>query len=122
MLSYLSNGEMKKLVKINRLTYLTFELNGLIDQGYSLPLKETKTFCEEKKIFEELRRRFPFEKTHLDLSMLGEPAVIEELLNIFQDMAYAINERRKFGVDSNGICLLIAYAQEQIQREAGKGP
>ena len=107
------------MVKITMLTYLTFELNALVDQGLSMPLKEVKTLCEEKRIFEELERRFPFKEKYLDLSLLkGEER--EELENIFQDIAIAIPERRKFGIENNGLCLLIAYAQEQIQRELRK--
>lgn len=108
------------MVKINRLTYLTFELNALVDKGFSMPLKEAKQLCEEKKIFEELQRRFSFKETGLDLSLImkSEPKTQEELSDIFADMAIAVPERRKFGVEKNGLCLLIAYAQEQIQREA----
>jgi hypothetical protein len=108
------------MVKINRLTYLTFELNALIDKGFSISLKEAKQLCEEKKIFEEIERRFPFKETGLDLSVITkmEPKTKEELTDIFEDMAIAIPERKKFGVEKNGLCLLIAYSQEQIQREA----
>jgi len=104
------------MVKVTMLTYLTFELNALIDQGLSMPLKEVKSLCEEKRIFEELERRFPFKEKGLDLSLM-KTDVREELENIFQDMALAVRERKKFGVENNGLCLLIAYSQEQIQRE-----
>jgi hypothetical protein len=107
------------MVKINLLTYLTFELNMLIDGGHTMPLKEVKQLCEEKKILEELERRFPFKETGLDLSLL-KAEDRRELHGIFEDMAIAINERRKLGIKDNGLCLLIAYAQEQIQREARK--
>lgn len=104
------------MVRTNLLTYLIFELNMLVDEGKSMPLKETKQLCQEKRIFEELERRFPSEETDLNLSLL-KPEVRKELSDIFEDMAIAINEKRKLGVENNGLCLLIAYAQEQIQRE-----
>ena len=107
------------MVRLNLLTYLTFELNALVDHGFSMPLKETKQLCEEKRIFEELERRFPIEETHLDLSIImkTETKAKEELTEIFADMSLAISERKKLGIEKNGLCLLIAYAQEQIQRE-----
>jgi len=107
------------MVEIAMLTDLIFELNALIDQGLSIPLKEVKSLCEEKRIIEELERKFPFKETGLDLSLLKR-GTREELDEIFYDMAIAIDERKKFGVENNGLCLLIAYAQEQIQRELVK--
>jgi len=107
------------MVKINMLTYLTFELISLVDSGLSIPVKEVKRLCEEKRVFEELERRFPIKQTGLDLSLLKED-VRKDLDEIFQDMSLAIDERRKFAVQNNGLCLLITYAQEQIQREMRK--
>lgn len=105
------------MVKINRLTYLTFMLNSLIDEGHNIPLKEVKKWCEEKRVIEKLVERFPFKETGFDLSLF-DSKMRTELDEIFWDMAVAINERKKMGVENNGLCLIIAYAQEQIQREA----
>jgi len=107
------------MVKVNLLVGLIFGLNALIDRGLSIPLKEVKSLCEEKKMVEALKQKFPFKKTGLDLSSL-KPGTREELDEIFCDMAIKIDERKKFGVENNGLCLLIAYVQEQIQRELVK--
>ncbi len=107
------------MVKINVLTCLTFQLNALIDQGLSIPLKEVKSLCKEKRIIEELDRKFPFKETGLDLSSLKR-GTREELDEIFYDMAITVNERRKFGIENNGLCLLVAYAQKQIHQELVK--
>jgi hypothetical protein len=85
----------------------------------SISLKEVKSLCKEKRIIEELERKFPFKETGLDLSSLKH-GTREELNEIFYDMTIAVNEQRKFRVENNGLCLLIAYAQEQIQRELVK--
>jgi hypothetical protein len=45
--------------------------------------------------------------------------VEEEIENIFYDMAISLRDSEVY-VANNGLCLLIAYAQEQIQREARK--
>jgi len=107
------------MVKTTVLTDLTFQLNALIDQGLSIPLKEVKSLCKEKRIIEELERKFPFKETSLDLSLLKR-GTREELNEIFYDMAITIDERKTFGVENNGLCLLIAYAQKQIHQELVK--
>jgi hypothetical protein len=107
------------MVRIIHLTYLTYELNGLVDREYSIPMKETLSFCEQKTIFEELGRRFTFKEAGLDLSLLknGER---KELADTFQERALAGEEREHYNVENNGLCLLIAYAQELINQEAKK--
>lgn len=108
------------MVKINLLTFLTFYLNMLVDDGNSMPLKEVKQFCEERTILRELQDRFPFKETYFDLSLLKlQPDAEAEIENIFYDMAISIQDSKML-VKNNGLCLLIAYAQEQIQREARK--
>ena len=107
------------MVKINLLTYLTFNLNMLVDIGKGMPIKETRQLCE-KRTLRELQGRFPFAETHLDLSLLKlQPDAEEEIENIFYDMAISLKDS-EICVTNNGLCLLIAYCQEQIQREARK--
>ena len=108
------------MVKITLLTYLTFNLNMLVDNGKGMPIKETRQFCEERTILRELQERFPFAETHLDLSLLKlQPDAEEEIENMFYDMVISLKDS-EMCVANNGLCLLIAYAQEQIQREARK--
>jgi hypothetical protein len=108
------------MVKISLLTYLTFNLNMLVDKGKGMPIKETRQLCEKRTILRELQGRFPFAETHLDLSLLKlQPDAEEEIENIFYDMAISL-KNSEMCVANNGLCLLIAYAQEQIQREARK--
>ena len=92
----------------------------LVDQGKGMPLTETRQLCKEKTILRELQERFPFAETRLDLSLLKlQPDAEAEIENIFYDMATSIKDS-EVCVGNNGVCLLIAYAQEQIQREAKK--
>ena len=108
------------MVKTNLLTYLTFNLNMLVDKRKSMTLKETKALCKQKTILQELQERFPFAETNLDLSLLKlQPDAEAEIENIFYDMATSLKDSEML-VGNNGLCLLIAYAQEQIQREARK--
>jgi hypothetical protein len=108
------------MVKTNLLTYLTLQLNSLIDKGKGMTLKETRQLCEQKTILRELQERFPFKETNFDLSLLKlQPDAEAEIENFFNDMAISIKDS-EMCVANNGLCLLIAYAQEQIQREAKK--
>ncbi len=108
------------MAKINLLTYLTFNLNMLVDKGKSITLTETKQLCKEKTILRELQERFPFAETRLDLSLLKlQPDAEAEIENIFYDMAISLKDS-EMCVGNNGLCLLIAYTQQQIQREARK--
>ena len=108
------------MVKTNLLTYLTLQLNSLVDKGKGMTLKETKQLCKQKTILRELQERFPFKETNFDLSLLKlQPDAEAEIENIFYDMAISIKDS-EMCVANNGLCLLIAYAQEQIQREAKK--
>lgn len=96
------------------------ELNSLVDKGKGMTLKETRQLCEEKTILRELQEKFPFAETRLDLSLLKlQPDAEAEIENIFCDMATSLKDS-EMCVANNGLCLLIAYVQEQIQREARK--
>jgi len=48
-----------------------------------------------------------------------QPDAEEEIENMFYDMVISL-KASEMCVANNGLCLLIAYAQEQIQREARK--
>ena len=92
----------------------------LLDIGKKMPLAETKQLCEQRTILRELQERFSFGETNLDLSLLKlQPDAEEEIENIFYDMANSLKDS-EMCVANNGLCLLIAYTQEQIQREARK--
>lgn len=107
------------MARIIHLTYLTYELNGLVDRGHSIPMKETLRFCEQKTIFEELGRRFTFKEAGLDLSLLKDEER-KELTDAFQERALAGETREHYNVENNGLCLLIAYTQDLISQEAKK--
>jgi hypothetical protein len=92
----------------------------LVDKGKGMTLKETKQLCKQRTILRELQERFPFTETGLDLSLLRlQPDAEVEIENIFYEMAISIKDN-EMCVGNNGLCLLIAYAQEQIQRESRK--
>jgi hypothetical protein len=108
------------MVKINLLTYLTYELNFLVDSGYKMTVKEAKDLSMSKKLLVDLQDKFPFKETGFDLSLLRtHPDTEVEIENAFFDLAGGSDDNA-FLVKNNGLCLLIGYAQELIQIEARK--
>jgi len=103
------------------LAYLIVSLNHLVDNGFDATIAEVQAHVAGGSLFEWLRRRFD---GHIDLSIWDfygrttEDDIENALLDILVN--HRGNERRKFGVSNNGICLLIAWLAELVQRRAWK--
>lgn len=101
-------------ISLPKLTTLIFELNAMMDRGHILDLAETESRIEDGSLIRFLAERF---KGEIDLSLIqgpeGAPIVqgLQALLG-----AHAGRERRKWGVERNGLCLLIAWVTELIQQ------
>ncbi len=75
---------------------------------------------KKKRSFGSCKSDFLLWKHDLDLSSLRlQPDAEAEIENIFYGMATSLRDSEML-VANNGLCLLIAFAQEQIQREARK--
>jgi hypothetical protein len=88
-----------------RLTYLAFELNHLLDRGLSTDLSETKRRVDDGTVLDWLSRQYGPE------SGFG--------LDLFASLLSVTNERRKMGVENNGLCLLLGYCIEGVQQSSG---
>ena len=103
-------------MKLNDLTYLILEFNSLIDRDLheNISMDEVKSRIEQGSLFDWLREQF---KGEIDLS-LYDPEKTGEITGKLNDIlgGYAGSERRKWGVENNGICLLLAWTNELIQR------
>jgi hypothetical protein len=88
-------------------------LNKLLDDGNYVPPQDVQEMCERKTLFEWLEKRFALGRTGFNLTLL-DSSVRKEMNDAFADMVGG----EEYGVKNNGLCLLIAYAQEQIQVEA----
>lgn len=55
----------------------------------------------------------------IDLSLLT-PEDKQELSSEWEDLALAVDESRKMGVERRGLCLLVAYLLEGIQRRLAR--
>jgi hypothetical protein len=98
------------------LTYLIIGLNRLVDHGYhdGVTISEVENHIERGDVLAWLGRKFAGE---IDLSIYG-PASEHEITQGLQDIlgGYRGLERRKWGIEHNGLCLLIAWVTELVQR------
>lgn len=102
-------------MKLHTLTYIIFEINAALDSGGydDVPMQEVGQHIEAGDILPWLKGRVP----EADLSLLTEQYADEYqagLADIYG--AYAGNARHKWGVENRGLCLLIAWTAELIQR------
>jgi hypothetical protein len=106
-------------VRITQLTFLGFYLNGALGSGKyeDISIEEVKERIRDRTIFDYLKTKLG---SDVDITALSheERRVLNEE---WTDMADAIDEARKMGVDRNGLCLLMAYILEGIQRRAPSG-
>jgi len=103
---------------IPKLIYMISSLNHLVDHGFDATIVEVHDHVEGCNLFAWLRRRFA---GHIDLSIYDR-ATEQEITAGLQDIlgGYGGQERRKFGVERNGLCLLIAWVAELAQRRVWK--
>src|SRR5690606_39160604 len=104
----------ESIVRITNLTFLAFYLNGALDSGKydEISINEVAEHIEMGSIFNFLSSRL---ENDIDLSIFDD-SKRKELVEEWQDMLSAISTCRKFGVERNGLCLLLAYLIEGIQR------
>lgn len=97
----------------NKYRFLLWGFIGAMDTGKydSLSVEEVHRHADVGNIQAFLLERFG---SDLDLSLIeGQDwAFISET---WASISNAIDERRKFGVENRGICLLMAYALESLQ-------
>ncbi|MDH6370563.1 hypothetical protein M2444_002343 [Paenibacillus sp. PastF-3] len=103
--------------KMTVLTQFIQELSYLVDRGKSYSVAEVNSHIENKDVLDWLEKEFPFNtETGLDLSLFSRPDrdyVHDALESIWG--GYAGNERRKWGIENNGLCLLISWSTEIIR-------
>lgn len=111
-------------INLSFLTFLILQLNSVLDTGRydGVPISEVHAAIKRGAVLRSLKERCGED---IDLSLfLGphgdrefEPWYEKKLQDIYG--AYAGNERRKWGVENRGLCLLIAWTNELIQQGDG---
>jgi hypothetical protein len=107
-------------MRITNFTFLAFFMNAAIDTGKynNISLQEVASHIEKGTIFDFLQTCLGDD---IDLSTF-EKEKQQQLISEWQDMLQAIDHERKFGIENNGLCLLIAYLLEGIQRRQDNNP
>ena len=85
----------------------------MLDSGKydTLTVEEMKEKLRDDTIANYLKSQYP----NADFSLI-EPAEWEYLISFWNEQADIINERRKMGVSNRGVCLLVGYTIEAVQR------
>ena len=109
-------------MKLTSLTYLAFETNAVLDAcpTLDLPFAEIHTAAEENRLVEYLAERFG---DKADLSFFRAHPEEETAVNLaLAEVAGGLygQERRKTGVERSGLCLVIAFILEAIQRHTAR--
>ncbi|HEV8406085.1 MAG TPA: hypothetical protein VGQ13_09305 [Nitrososphaera sp.] len=100
------------MVNTTHYTLFAQELNHLIDAGNTnFDIGYIKNLMDKGvDIFELIEKRGD---KHLDLSIF-DAATRKEINQTLTDLI-SLNERRKFGIEKNGLCLILACVIEAIQ-------
>jgi hypothetical protein len=93
---------------------LAFQLNSALDSRRyaNVTYKEVTHHIDLGTIFDFLATRLGED---IDLSLYDD-AKRTELVAEWQSLLNAVDARRKFGVEKNGLCLLVAYCLQGIQQ------
>jgi len=113
--------------KLTVLTLLILEFNHLIDTGkYNhISIEDIHTQIENKNIIDYLRNVTAGDS---DFSMFTTEGPYSDYLEYYHEQMYQLyggyagNERRKWGVENLGLCLLVAWTNELIQQGSGWHP
>ena len=99
---------------IGRYTYLAFELNTMLDEGDVVSIEEMRRLVDDGTVFEWLDEE---RASHDDIEGSPvDPDVRDAILTVFRTLNKA-DPLRQFGVERNGIALLLAYCIEGIQQQ-----
>jgi hypothetical protein len=110
-------------MKVSLLTLLILQINAAVDSGKcaSISIGDVHAAIETRSLLKSLQDKCG---KNIDLSLHladgigGFEAAYEEAIGRIYD-AYAGDERRKWGVQNQGLCLTLAWTNEIIQQAAG---
>jgi hypothetical protein len=95
----------------HRFLSLAGQLLSLIDNGKKLDISATHKQIREKTIFGTLTEQFG---SRIDVSSFTKKEQAE-MMEFFGTLSQVVDERRKMGVEHNGLCLLLAYCIEAME-------
>lgn len=107
---------------ITTVTAFIQDLSYLVDKGLIHSIEEVNHHIENKDVLDWLEKEYPFRsKNGVDLSLFKQEDrdfIHNELESIWG--AYSGEERRKWGITQNGLCLLISWSIEIVRDLHGR--
>lgn len=96
------------------LSVFLYEVNVMVDQGEKESIDIVNQKMQNGAIVEYIAEKY---KGKIDLSLLIDHPNGKQLNKMLQDFsnAHAGNERRKWGITNNGLCLLVSWTAELIR-------
>jgi hypothetical protein len=95
-----------------RYAVMGVQLIAAIDRGASHAVEELQAQLDSGGLFIWLHEKEP----EIDQSLYQDEDRAA-MLRFFQHLGSAADARRKYGVEENGLCLLLAYCFEGVQHE-----
>ena len=113
--------------RLAALTSIMSEINLLIDSGkfHDISISEVYKWIENEDILPSLAQKT---EMFADFSPFFDEGPYSEFMDFYHEQmkkmwnAYAGNERRKWGIQNMGLCLLLAWTNELIQQGSGWYP
>ena len=107
---------------LKHLTYLISSLSRLVDAGGRTDVAETLKYIENATLFTWLAEKYkPQDANFLDAFVGQDPIWESAAPGILAEFSFGLDPalnriRKKFGIQNNGLCLLISWASELIDR------
>lgn len=91
-----------------------YEVNHLVDRGENETIRKVNEQMQNKTIVQYLTEKY---KGEIDLSLFTGQRWEEEMNNLlcYFSECHAGNERRKWGIYNNGLCLLVSWCAEILR-------
>lgn len=115
-------------MKLSALTVLILNINSLIDSGKydDITIEDIRRRIDDGTILRYLKQRAG---NDIDLTLyLDHPAAYQGFEDFYVNYlqatydAYGGDERKRWGVEKKGLCLLLAWTNEIIQQGSGWEP
>ncbi|MNW48274.1 hypothetical protein D3C74_256340 [compost metagenome] len=107
--------------KSTTVTQFIQEITVLLDKGAVRTIQEVYVQIQNKNIIDWLEDEYPIDVFKVDFSMFQRKHrdyIHEHLYDLWEVRAGA--EKRKWGIENNGLCLLISWATEKIREDFNK--
>lgn len=101
---------------VTTITQFIQEMSFAVDHGCTYSINEVEKHILDEDLLDWLEQKLKTDGLPIDFSLFGQKErnyLHQEYSSMLQ--GYAGNERRKWGIENNGLCLLISWGIEIIR-------